>query len=92
MCNILCVIFQTVVLIFIVASCNTTFFRCCILRASSGIPCLSGYENDSNLKFDCSSNKAFKKYEIAIQIMTSLFFPSINLRRIRKSFSRSVMR
>ena len=42
MYNILCVIFWTVFLIFIIV----TRFGCYILRSSSGVPCLSGYGND----------------------------------------------
>ena len=42
-------------------------------------------------KFECWSNKAFKKYDV-IQIMTSLFFTSINPRNITRRFSRTLMR
>ena len=46
MCNILCVIFgllSSSLLLLIVTQC----FDCCILQPSSGVPCLSGYINDS---------------------------------------------
>ena len=43
-CNILCVIFWTIIHIFIVV---TQCFGHCIHWPSSGVPCLSGQRNDS---------------------------------------------
>ena len=42
----------------------------------------------SLLKFDCWSNKVFKKYEDLFQIMMSLFFVHINPRSITRSIMR----
>ena len=41
--------FRTIVFVFIVLSQR---FSRCILRLSSGVPCLSGHRNDSNFKND----------------------------------------
>ena len=49
------------------------------------------YPEKSFLIFDSWSNKAFNKYEDVIQMMTSLFFTTINPRSITRSFSKSVM-
>ena len=76
---------------------ETQRFGLYIFRTSSGVPCLSGHRNDSTeeiifKKFDCWSNKTFKKYEDVIQIMTTLIFPPINPRNITRSFSKRAMR
>ena len=36
--------------------------------------------------FDCWSNKAYKKYEDIIQIMTSLFFPAYQSEKHDRKF------
>ena len=62
-----------------------------ILRPSSGFSCLSVLRNDLTWEIIfkvCRSDKAIKKYEDVIQIMTSLVFTSINPR----SFMKSVMK
>ena len=94
MCNILHVIFWIDVNIFIVVRCNNI-----LATVSSGLLLVFfvylGIEmiqsGKSFLKFDCWSNKAFKRYKVVIQIMMSLFFTPINPRSIR-SFLKSVMR
>ena len=40
------------------------------------------------VKFDCWSNKALKKYEDVIQIMTSLFFSRLSIQEASQDISR----
>ena len=65
--SIFCVIFRTVILIFIVVSCNNNVSAAVssgLLQVSLVYPGMEMIQpGKSFLKFDCWSNKAFKKYE-----------------------------
>ena len=69
--NIACVIFRTIVLIFIVDCCNTTFrplYPLVFFQVSLVYLGMEMIQPDKSfLKFDCWSNKIFKKHEEVIQ-------------------------
>ena len=75
---ILCVIFWTVVFIFIVVSCNITFqpqYPPSFLRCPLFFLGMEMIQPEKLfLYFDCWSNKAFENYDNVIQIMMSLLF------------------
>ena len=78
-CINLVAIFRTIVLFFIVIRENTSFwplYHPNFLVHPLFIWALKNQHGKSFLKFNCWSNKAFKKCEDVIQIMTSVFFPA----------------
>ena len=100
-CAIFCVWLFGLLSLFLLLLFVTQCFGCCILQSSSGVLCDLGIEiippGKYFLKFDCWSNKAFRKYEDVIQIIsmiekTKSFLKKITFKNIKNNWCQWILR